>query len=153
MSAKKIYLQPVPVRIWHWLNALGIITLALTGAQIRYPEYVSMFATYRTAITLHNVAGIVVALSFSIWFFYYKIVAGTLANIYVPKKDDLTHGPFPAGGILSPGLFLRRAQPAPCQAGRQVQPPAEIGVPGRDVRHHAARESHGNLPHECRADA
>jgi thiosulfate reductase cytochrome b subunit len=94
MSTKKIYLQPVPVRIWHWLNALGIVTLALTGAQIRYPEYVSMFATYRTAITLHNVAGIVVALSFSIWFFYYKIVAGSLVNIYVPKKDDLTQGLF-----------------------------------------------------------
>lgn len=90
----KIYLQPIPVRIWHWLNALGIITLALTGAQIRFPEYCSIFATYRTAITLHNTAGIVVALSFSLWFFYYKFVSHTLASTYVPKVEDITSGLF-----------------------------------------------------------
>ena len=43
---------------------------------------------------LHNTAGIVVALSFSIWFFYYKIVANSLADIYIPKGSDLTTGLF-----------------------------------------------------------
>ena len=94
MSAKTVYLQPVPVRIWHWLNALGIVTLILSGIQIRFPEYVPIFTSYRTAITLHNTAGIVVAVSFSIWFFYYKIVSGTMEKIYVPKTYDLTTGLF-----------------------------------------------------------
>ena len=94
MSAKMVYLQPIPVRVWHWLNALGIITLCVSGAQIRFPEYVSVLGSYRTAITLHNTAGIVVALSFSIWFFYYKIVANKLEEIYIPKKSDLTTGLF-----------------------------------------------------------
>ena len=40
MSEKNmIYLHPLPVRIWHWLNALGIVTLCITGIQIRFPEY------------------------------------------------------------------------------------------------------------------
>jgi thiosulfate reductase cytochrome b subunit len=94
MSAKMIYLQPVPVRIWHWLNALGIITLCLSGAQIRFPEYVTVLGSYRSAIMLHNTAGIVVALSFSIWFIYYKLVANTLSDIYIPKGSDLTTGLF-----------------------------------------------------------
>jgi len=94
MSENKVYLQPVPVRIWHWLNALGIVTLCISGAQIRFPEYVEIFGSYRSAILLHNTAGIVVALSFSIWFFYYKIVAGNLGDIYIPKKSDLTTGLF-----------------------------------------------------------
>ena len=97
MNAKKVYLQPVPVRIWHWLNALGIATLIVTGAQIRFPEYVTIFTSYRTAITLHNTAGIVVALSFSVWFFYYKFVANTMVDIYVPKAADLTTGLFRQG--------------------------------------------------------
>ncbi len=89
---KFVYLQPTPVRIWHWLNALGIITLCLSGAQIRFPEYITIFGSYRSAILLHNTAGIVVALSFSFWFFYYKWVSGNLAEIYVPKIQELSNG-------------------------------------------------------------
>lgn len=88
----KIYLQPTPVRIWHWINALGIITLIVTGAQIRFPEYIQLFASYKSAILLHNTAGLVVAASFSLWFFYYGVVARSMVKIYVPTKDDLQVG-------------------------------------------------------------
>jgi thiosulfate reductase cytochrome b subunit len=86
-----IYLQPTPVRIWHWLNAFGIVTLTVTGIEIRFPELLPMLISYKTAIMLHNTAGIVVSLSFSLWFFYYKF-SGKLAKIYVPNLDDLEHG-------------------------------------------------------------
>ena len=93
MAEKKmIYLQPTPVRIWHWLNAFGIVTLIATGAQIRFPEYVHLFSSYKSAILLHNTAGFVVSFSFSIWFFYYTLVARNMGKLYVPKKDDLQHG-------------------------------------------------------------
>ncbi|MEI6705324.1 MAG: cytochrome b/b6 domain-containing protein, partial [Deltaproteobacteria bacterium] len=46
MSTKMIYLQPIPVRVWHWLNALGIVTLCVSGAQIRFPEYVTVLGSY-----------------------------------------------------------------------------------------------------------
>ena len=29
---EKIYLHPLPVRLWHWLNALGFVLLIVTGA-------------------------------------------------------------------------------------------------------------------------
>jgi thiosulfate reductase cytochrome b subunit len=89
-----IYLQPLPVRIWHWLNASGIVALIVSGVQIRFPEYMSICGSYRSAIMLHNAAGLVVAVSFSIWFFYYKLFAGNISEIYVPKKSDLTTGLF-----------------------------------------------------------
>ena len=93
MAEKKmIYLQPKPVRIWHWLNALGIVTLCATGAQIRFPEFVSLFGSYKSAILLHNTAGFVVSISFSIWFFYYTLVTRKMGKLYVPKKDDLQNG-------------------------------------------------------------
>jgi len=87
---KKVYLQPTPVRIWHWLNAFGIVTLMVSGAQIRFP--ISLLGSYKAAIYLHNTAGFVVAISFSLWFFYYTFVARTMANLYVPKVDDLKTG-------------------------------------------------------------
>jgi len=91
-SKHKIYLQPTPVRIWHWLNAFGIITLTATGAQIRFPEFISLFGSYKSAILLHNTAGLVVAASFSLWFFYYGLVARNMRKVYVPTKEDLQVG-------------------------------------------------------------
>ena len=88
----KIYLTPTPVRIWHWLNALGIITLCATGAQIRFPEHVHLFGTFKSAVALHNAAGIVVAVSFMLWLVYYLLVARSLVKLYVPNQEDLQHG-------------------------------------------------------------
>lgn len=90
-ESKFIYLQPTPVRIWHWLNALGFIALILSGIQIRYPE-VNIFGSYRAAIELHNTAGIVISISFCIWLIYYLIVSRKLAALYVPTRDDLQRG-------------------------------------------------------------
>jgi len=95
---KRVYLQPTPVRIWHWLNAFGIITLGVSGAQIRFPEFITLFGSYKSAVLLHNTAGILVALSFSFWFFYYTCVVHKMKQIYVPKEDDLL-------GMARQGMF------------------------------------------------
>lgn len=93
MSDKKmVYLQPLPVRIWHWINAFGIILLSVTGAQIRFPEVVNVMGSYQTAIQVHNIAGVAVSLSFSFWFFYYKMVQNSLEKLYIPNEDDLKRG-------------------------------------------------------------
>jgi Ni/Fe-hydrogenase b-type cytochrome subunit len=110
-SDHKIYLQPTPVRIWHWLNAFGIITLIVTGAQIRFPEYVQLFASYKSAILLHNTAGLVVAASFSLWFFYYGLVARNMRKIYVPTRDDLQHGLLRQAKFYLLTYFLGRPNP------------------------------------------
>ena len=89
---KRIYLQPIPVRIWHWINAFGIITLIVSGAQIRFPESVTMLGSYKNAILIHNTAGLIVSISFSLWFFYYKMVKNTLDKLYIPNEEDLKHG-------------------------------------------------------------
>lgn len=91
-NEQMIYLTPTPVRIWHWLNALGIVTLSMTGIQIRFPEFVNLFGSYKSAISLHNTAGIVVSISYILWLFYYLFIAGTLVKLYVPTLDDIKRG-------------------------------------------------------------
>ncbi len=71
MNTTQIYLHPTPVRIWHWLNAFGILTLGICGARSVFPNIVNLFGSYRAAIELHNTAGILVSISFALWFFYY----------------------------------------------------------------------------------
>lgn len=96
---ERIYLTPTPVRIWHWLNALGIVTLAITGAQIRFPDVINLFGTYKAAVSLHHAAGIVVSLSFVLWLFYYGVIAKTLTKLYVPNGKDIK------GGIINQALY------------------------------------------------
>lgn len=108
---KMVYLQPTPVRIWHWLNALGIVTLCLTGAQIRFPEYVNLFGSYRAAIELHNTAGIVVSISFLLWLGYYLLIARTLRKLYFPTVEDLTSGIFRQAKYYFLTFFLGHKAP------------------------------------------
>ena len=87
-----VYLNPIAVRIWHWVHAFGIVTLCITGAQIRFPEYFKFFDAYKTAIEVHNYTGIMVCFDYLIWFFYYVFISGKFRKLYVPTMDDLTTG-------------------------------------------------------------
>jgi len=89
-----VYMTPLPVRIWHWLNAFGIVTLCATGLQIRFPDYINIFGAYRAAIRLHNTAGVVVSVSYLLWLIYYLAVARSLIKLYVPTVEDLKSGIF-----------------------------------------------------------
>jgi thiosulfate reductase cytochrome b subunit len=111
MQQEKIYLTPMPVRIWHWLNAFGIVTLCITGIQIRFPEYVNIFGTYKAAIKLHNTAGIMVSISYFFWFFYYLFVARSMAKLYLPNLDDIKRGIFRQAIFYHFGYFLGKTNP------------------------------------------
>ena len=67
---EKVYLHPLPVRLWHWLNALGFVLLILTGAQIRYVDIFSLM-TFEDAVRLHNWVGSAVIANWFLWFVYY----------------------------------------------------------------------------------
>ncbi len=108
---KTIYLNPTPVRMWHWLHAFCVITLILTGIQIRFPEYFGLFGSYKNAVRLHNTAGILVSITFFLWFFYYAIVAGTLAKLYLPRKEELQHGIWQQGIYYFSDYFRGKPNP------------------------------------------
>jgi thiosulfate reductase cytochrome b subunit len=94
MHKELVYVTPMPVRIWHWLNAFGIVTLCATGLQIRFPDYINIFGAYKAAIRLHNSAGGVVSISYLLWLTYYLLVAHSLIKQYVPTLEDIKSGIF-----------------------------------------------------------
>ncbi len=67
---KTIYIHPLPVRIWHWINAVGFLIMIFTGMQIRY---VGLFdiVSFKTAVSVHNVTGFVLIANFCVWFVFY----------------------------------------------------------------------------------
>lgn len=64
------YLHPLPVRLWHWLNALGFVLLILTGFQVRYLDLLQV-VSFETAVKLHNWIGFVVIGNWFVWLGYY----------------------------------------------------------------------------------
>lgn len=66
----RIYVHPLPVRIWHWINALGFVTLILTGLQIRYTDLVQALP-FATAVSIHNTVGFVLIANYFIWLAFY----------------------------------------------------------------------------------
>ena len=66
----RIYVHPLPVRIWHWVNAAACVMLVLTGIQIRYVGLVNV-VSFRTAVVAHNWIGFVLIANFFVWFFFY----------------------------------------------------------------------------------
>jgi thiosulfate reductase cytochrome b subunit len=76
---KKIFLHPLPIRIWHWVNAAGFIILILTGAQIR--NIINLFSV-ETAVDFHSWLGFILLANYFIWFLYYMLTLNI--KIYIP---------------------------------------------------------------------
>jgi thiosulfate reductase cytochrome b subunit len=66
----ELYINPLPVRIWHWLNALGFVALILTGIQIRYSTMFNVLS-FETAIKTHNWVAFTVIANYFVWLGFY----------------------------------------------------------------------------------
>jgi thiosulfate reductase cytochrome b subunit len=83
-KAEKVYLHPLPVRLWHWLNALGFLLLIVTGFQLRYADLFSLMS-FEAAVKLHNWVGFGVIANWFLWFVYY--VSSDRVTNYHPDLD------------------------------------------------------------------
>jgi thiosulfate reductase cytochrome b subunit len=84
----KIYINPLPVRIWHWTNALGFVLMVLTGLQIRYVGMIDV-VSFRTAVVMHNYIGFVLIANFFIWLGFY--LTSDKIKVYHPQLDVRKH--------------------------------------------------------------
>ncbi len=102
---KKIYLHPLPIRIWHWVNALGFIILILTGAQIKLGNKINLFS-FETAVDIHSWLGFILLANYFIWSIYYLLTLKI--KIYIPPlhhpiefaKKAVTQAKFYGWGIM-----------------------------------------------------
>jgi len=84
---KKIYLHPLALRIWHWVNALIIIILTITGIQIRIPGMASL-RPQDPALLIHRYAGWAMVATWVFWLMY-SLISGNLSRHYAVKRGDL----------------------------------------------------------------
>jgi thiosulfate reductase cytochrome b subunit len=104
------YLNPLPVRIWHWINALGIVLLILTGVQIRYVDLFSLMS-FEAAVKWHNWIGFAVIATYFLWLGYY-VFSDRITN-YHPVLDaqSFIRGFFRQLRYYSYGIFKGEHSP------------------------------------------
>ena len=85
---QKIYIHPLPVRAWHWINAIGFAIMILTGTQIRYVDVFSALS-FRTAVTVHNWTGLVLIGNYFVWLLFYLF--SDKIRVYHPELSPARH--------------------------------------------------------------
>lgn len=108
---KRIFLNPLPVRIWHWINAVGFIVLIVTGIQIRYSELVNLMSL-ELAVDIHNWTGFILIGNYFIWFAYYFLTLNI--KVYIPPFHhpvELAKGVIRQARYYCYGLFIGEQNP------------------------------------------
>ncbi len=100
----RVYVNPLPVRIWHWINATGFVLMILTALQIRYVGLINV-VPFRTAVMLHNYIGFVLIANFFIWLVFY--LTSDKIKVYHAELDPRKHflGSFRQAQFYAYGVF------------------------------------------------
>lgn len=107
---QKIYVHPLPVRIWHWLNAACMLLLIFTGLQIRYAGGFDVIS-FRNAVVLHNWLGFFLGANFLLWLFYYLF--SDSIKVYQPELSPRKYFPAIFRQIYFYSYGILRGEPNP----------------------------------------
>jgi len=110
----RLYVHPLPVRIWHWINALGFVLLILTGLQIRYADALGLMS-FADAVRTHNWVGGALILNYFVWLVFYLFT--DKIRVYHPELNPAKHfrGSLRQLGYYGYGIF--KGQPNPHHIG------------------------------------
>jgi len=106
----KLYVHPLPVRIWHWINALGFVLLILTGLQIRYADALSLM-TFADAVQTHNWVGGVLILNYFVWLTFYLFT--DKIRVYHPELNPAKYFRGSLRQLWYYGYGIFKGQPNP----------------------------------------
>jgi len=106
---EKLYLHPITERAWHWIHAILVIVLLLSGVQIHWPNSVNFFGSFPNAISTHNWAGILLVCDFFLWLLY-NLISRRVSH-YILRKEDIHPGMIVQAKFYAYDIFKNRPHP------------------------------------------
>lgn len=85
--SERIYLLPLWIRVWHWTNALLIVTLTVTGVSLHFADPNLPLVEFSLAARFHQYAGIALVAVYGA-FVIANIISGNWWQ-YVPKPPGV----------------------------------------------------------------
>lgn len=119
-TTDKLYFYPVWLRIWHGINALGILVLIFTGISMQSGTQLSEAVGFKLLINLHNIAGILVTLNYFVFFIGNLITAN--GKFYIVKPRGFLKRPLKQAQYYIWGMFHEMTPPYPLSEKRKFNP-------------------------------
>jgi len=123
-AESKIYFYPVWLRIWHAINALGILTLIITGITMQYSNPGFKVMHFQLAVNLHNIAGILVSANYLVFFFGNLLTPNS--KYYRLKFKGLIRRLNLQIGYYTSGMFKNQQPPFPLSEKRKFNPMQKV---------------------------
>jgi len=121
---KGLYLYPVIIRIWHFLNAIFIIALIISGVSMQYSDPAQPFLRFDIAVTMHNISGIVLAMNYLL-FIIGNTISGN-AKQYTIKLEGLMSRLNKQFGYYTVDLFKGKEAPFPVTKKSKFNPIQQV---------------------------
>jgi thiosulfate reductase cytochrome b subunit len=119
-ATQKFYFYPVWLRIWHGFNAIGILFLIVTGISMQSSIESSHILGFNAIINIHNIAGIVVAVSYLIFFIGNMVTPN--GKFYIIKPKGFLKNPVKQAIYYAWGMFHGEKAPFPLSEKRKFNP-------------------------------
>jgi thiosulfate reductase cytochrome b subunit len=120
MSKQDLYLYPVWLRIWHGINALGIILLIVTGISMQYGNVDYPLLPFKASVIMHNIAGIVVSIAYV--FFLISNHFSNNERQYIPNYKGFVNRLFIQAKYYLSGYFKGEPKPFPITKDNKFNP-------------------------------
>lgn len=118
-SVNKIYFYPTWLRIWHGINALGIIILIVTGITMN-SGFEESLINFGLSVKLHNIFGILIALNYLLFFLGNTFTSNK--KFYIIKPRNFIKRPMKQVYYYAWGMFKGMKTPYPLSEKRKFNP-------------------------------
>ena len=118
-NPRKIYYYPVWLRIWHGINAVGIIVLIITGITMNQGFEKSLIS-FGVNIKLHNYTGVILSLNYLL--FAFGNLFTTNKEFYLIKPKNFIKRPMKQAYFYVWGMFKGMKAPYPLSEKRKFNP-------------------------------
>jgi thiosulfate reductase cytochrome b subunit len=117
MSQQEYY--TIHERIWHWLQALTIIALMITGAEVHAPQTIRLLG-FDAAVRVHNAFAALLLLNAALGFFYFFTTG--LLKIFGPRSGEFTTLALAQVRYYLFGIFRGEAHPMQRSPEQKLNP-------------------------------
>ncbi len=120
VALRKVYMYTLYERIWHWVQALAILLLLLTGFIIHRPETLGRFVPYRFLVYTHNALAVLLLLDAGLALFYH-LATGEIRQ-FLPRPRGFFHQAILQARYYLYGIFRGEPHPFEKRPDRKLNP-------------------------------
>ncbi|MCW8925973.1 MAG: cytochrome b/b6 domain-containing protein, partial [Xanthomonadales bacterium] len=120
---ERVHMYDAYERLWHWLQAIAILTLLFTGLIIHKPHFFGIFS-FSYVVQVHNVLGFILLINAALALFY-NLASGEIRQ-YLPKPKGFIHRSLMQAMYYSQGIFAGAAHPLEKSKHNKLNPLQQI---------------------------